>query len=158
MSYYRITDDEREVTSDDYDLHFDYGFLYRKENIKGTKTAFLVLTIIELVLAVLILVNYVIFRVSYFIYYNTDKDSQAEKFKKLYHPAEKNKEIFRYLMERFSTFIKNLILDIKLLYHLFLLIIIILTLGWDRRYKILSVLLLDIIERSSTLMCIVKSF
>ena len=158
MSYYRITDDEREVTSDDYDLHFDYGFLYRKENIKGTKTAFLVLTIIELVLAVLILVNYVIFRVSYFIYYNTDKDSQAEKCKKLVHQAEKNKEIFRYLMERFSTFIKNLILDIKLLYHLFLLIIIILTLGWDRRYKILSVLLLDIIERSSTLMCIVKSF
>ena len=158
MSYYRITDDEREVTSEDYDLQFDYGFLYKKENIKGTKVTFLVLTIIELVFAVLILVNYVIFRVSYFIYYNTDRESEEEKFKKLVNHYEKNKEIFKYLMERFGTFIKNLILDIKLLYHLFLLIIIILTLSWDRRYKILSVLLLDIIERSSTLMCIVKSF
>ena len=33
MSFYRTTDDEREVTSEDYDLHFDYGFLYEKKKL-----------------------------------------------------------------------------------------------------------------------------
>ena len=160
MSYYRINDDERNVTSKDHDFQFDYGFLYKKDNIIGTKKTFLILTIIELIIAVLILVNYVIFRVSYFIYYDTNKEEKKKKKKnkKEVHRVEKNKEILKFLIERFGTFIKNLLSDIKLFYHLFLLIIIILTLGWDRRYKILSVLLLDIIERSPTLMCIVKSF
>lgn len=40
MSFYRTTDDEREVTSKDYDLHFDYGFLYEKKNIPATRRAF----------------------------------------------------------------------------------------------------------------------
>ena len=125
----------------------------------------MVLTIIELVLAALILVNYFIFRVSYLIYYNEDKEEEdekkkeeKEKNKKKFQLFEKNKEIFRYLIERFGNFLINLLSDVKLLYHLFLLVIIIITLGWDQRYKILSVLLLDVIERSNTLMCIVKSF
>ena len=165
MSYYRITDDEKEVTSRDYDFQFDYGFLYEKKNIPATKKTFMVLTIIELVLAALILVNYFIFRVSYLIYYNEDKEEEdekkkeeKEKNKKMFQLFTKNKEIFRYLIERFGNFLINLLSDVKLLYHLFLLVIIIITLGWDQRYKILSVLLLDVIERSNTLMCIVKSF
>ena len=51
----------------------------------------------------------------------------------------------------------NIIKDTKLLYHLLLLAVVIVSLG-TRKYKILSILLIDIIERSSTLMCIVKSF
>ena len=160
MSFYRVTDDSRTVTSKDYDLEFDYGFLYEKGNIPGTKKAFLVLTVIELILAVLILVNYVIFRVSYLIYKKLDGDEPEEEkeVKKELQKPDKNKEILKFLFERFGNFILNLLQDAKLFYHLFLLIIIILTLSWDKKYKILSVLLLDIIERSSTLICIVKSF
>ena len=152
MSYYRTTDDDRVVEFGEYDLNFDYGFLYKKENIKGTKKAFLVFTIIELVLAVLILINYFIFRVSYLVYFEDKKD------KKIIKKIEKNREIIKFLVERSGSFILNVLSDIKLFYHLFLLAIIIVTLAWGQKYKILSVLLLDIIERSNTLMCIVKSF
>ena len=51
----------------------------------------------------------------------------------------------------------NVISDIKLIYYLILLVAIICTLI-TKNYKILSILLVDAIERSSTLMCIVKSF
>ena len=160
MSFYRTTDDEREVTKDDYDLHFDYGFLYEKRNIPATKRAFMALTIIELVLATLILLNYFILRFSYFLYYKKDKnyDEDKKKDKNEIHRLSKNRDILRKLMSKFGTFIWNLITDVKFIYHLFLLIMIIVTLAWDQRYKILSMLLLDIIERSNTLMCIVKSF
>ena len=164
MSFYRTTDDEREVTSDDYDLHFDYGFLYRKDYIEGTKKTFLVLTIIELVLAVLILINYFIFRISYFIYYedkkddNEEEDEEKKKEKKIIPNLKRTREIFKFLVARFGNFILNIISDVKLIYHLFLLLVIILTLAMGQRYKILSILLLEIIERSNTLMCIVKSF
>jgi hypothetical protein len=160
MSFYRTTDDEREVTKDDYDLHFDYGFLYEKSNIPATKRAFMALTIIELVLATLILLNYFILRFSYFLYYKKDKnyDEDKKKDKNEIHRLSKNRDILRKLMSKFGTFIWNLITDVKFIYHLFLLIMIIVTLAWDQRYKILSMLLLDIIERSNTLMCIVKSF
>ena len=160
MSFYRTTDDEREVTKDDYDLHFDYGFLYRKSNIPATKRAFMALTIIELVLATLILLNYFILRFSYFLYYKKDKnyDEDKKKDKNEIHRLSKNRDILRKLMSKFGTFIWNLITDVKFIYHLFLFIMIIVTLAWDQRYKILSMLLLDIIERSNTLMCIVKSF
>ena len=160
MSFYRITDDEREVTSKDYDLQFDYGFLYEKKNIPATKRAFMALTIIELILSILILLNYFILRFSYLIYYkaNSNYEEDKKKDKNEIQQISRNKDILKKLIEKFRTFIWNLITDIKLLYHLFLLIIIILTLAWDQRYKILSILLLDIIERSNTLMCIVKSF
>ena len=111
MSFYRTTDDEREVTSDDYDLHFDYGFLYRKDYIEGTKKTFLVLTIIELVLAVLILINYFIFRISYFIYYedkkddNEEEDEEKKKEKKIIPNLKRTREIFKFLVARFGNFI-----------------------------------------------------
>ena len=160
MSFYRTTDDEREVTSKDYDLHFDYGFLYEKKNIPATRRAFMALTIIELVLSILILLNYFILRFSYLLYYKANKNygEYKKRDKNEIQQISKNKDILKKLIEKFRTFIWNLITDIKLLYHLFLLVIIILTLAWDQRYKILSALLLDIIERSNTLMCIVKSF
>ena len=159
MSFYRTTDDEREVTSlKDYDLKFDYGFLYKKENIESTKKTFMALTIFELVLAGLILVNYFIFRISYLIYNrNQDEEKGEKKDKKFNHQDYKSKGIIKYLFERLGNFIINLIFDTKLIYHLFLLVIIIVTLILQK-YKMLSILLLDIIERSSTLMCIVKSF
>ena len=118
------------------------------------------LTIIELVLATLILLNYFILRFSYFLYYKKDKnyDEDKKKDKNEIHRLSKNRDILRKLMSKFGTFIWNLITDVKFIYHLFLLIMIIVTLAWDQRYKILSMLLLDIIERSNTLMCIVKSF
>ena len=159
MSFYRTTDDIKEVTKNDYDLQFDYGFLYRKENIPATRKAFLVMTIIELVLAILILVNYFIFRVSYLIYFKKIKTEDEKSMdKRENQKISNNKDIFKNLMGRSGNFILNLLFDTKFLYHLFLLIMIIVTLAWDQRYKILSILLLDIIERSNTLMCIVKSF
>ena len=118
----------------------------------------MVLTIIELVFAALILVNYLILRVSYFIYYKVDKDEEKkeDKTKRLYNLA-KNGEIFRYIVERLGTFLINVIKDIKLIYHLFLLGVILVTLV-NKKYKYLLILLIDIIERSKMLMCIIKSF
>ena len=165
MSYYRTNDDEYEVTLKTRNLAFDYGFLYDKNNKKATKIIFLILTIIELVFSALILVNYLIFRVSYLIYYKEEKeetdendDKEEEEYKKktmLYFA--RNGDIFKYLFERLGNFLINVITDIKLIYHLILLVVIICTLI-TKKYKILSILLIDAIERSSTLMCIVKSF
>ena len=172
MSYYRTNDDEYEVTLETRGLKFDYGFLYKKDNIKGTRVTFYVLTILELVISTLILVNYLIFRVSYLIYYKGDKenpevkeeekneekneDKNEDKKKKL-NNLSKNGGILTYIVERLGIFLLNVIKDIKLIYHLILLIVIIITLI-SQKFKLLSFLLIDIIERSSTLKCIVKSF
>ena len=67
----------------------------------------------------------------------------------------------KYIYERLGTFLINVIKDTKLIYQLLLLCVIIATLSKKKEkieYKILSILLIDIIERSKTLMCIVKSF
>ena len=165
MSYYRTNDDEEEVTLKTKNINFDYGFLYKKQNIRQTRIAFFIFTIIELVLAVLILVNYLIFRVSYFLYYKgndeekekeKEKEKEEDKRKRLNNLA-KNGEILKYVLERLGNVLLNIIKDIKLIYHLFLFFVIILALC-SYNYKILSILLIDIIETSSTLMCIVKSF
>jgi len=153
-----------EVTLKTRNLNFDYGFLYDKDYIKGTRITFFILTIIELALSTLILVNYLIFRVSYLIYYkeekeesDEDEDEDKEDKKKTLLYFARNGDIFKYLFERLGNFLINVIKDIKLIYHLFLLVAIICTLI-TKNYKILSILLIDAIERSSTLMCIVKSF
>ena len=165
MSYYRPNDDEEEVTLKTKNINFDYGFLYKKQNIRQTRIAFFIFTIIELVLAVLILVNYLIFRVSYFLYYKgndeekekeKEKEKEEDKRKRLNNLA-KNGEILKYVLERLGNVLLNIIKDIKLIYHLFLFFVIIVALC-SYNYKILSILLIDIIETSSTLMCIVKSF
>ena len=157
MSYYRTNDDDIEVTLETRGLQFDYGFLYKKNYIQGTRITFLALTIFELIISALILVNYLIFRVSYLIYFKEDKEDKDEVNKKRLNNLVKNGEILKYIIERLGIIIINVLKDIKLIYHLFLLIIIIITL-FSQNFKLLSFLLIDIIERSSTLMCIVKSF
>ena len=158
MSYFRIPNKKP--------YQFDYGFLYN-HSIKTknkTKIVFAVFTIIELVFSVLILVNYLIFRVSYFLYYKESGQETEEKGEEKYEDKTKmlsnlakNGEILKYVFERLGNVLLNIIKDIKLIYHLILLAVIIITLITSK-YKILSILLIDIIERSSTLMCIVKSF
>ena len=54
ISYYRTNDDTMEVTLKTRNLNFDYGFLYDKDYIKGTRITFFILTIIELALSTLI--------------------------------------------------------------------------------------------------------
>ena len=167
MSYYRTNDDEEIVTLKTRNLQFDYGFLYKKKYIKSTRITFFVFTIIELVFAALILVNYLIFRVSYFLYFKGNDEEVEEKEEKEEEKEEdkrerlsnlaKNGEILKYIFERLGNVLLNIIKDIKLIYHLLLLGVIIITLA-TKNYKILSILLIDIIERSSTLKCIVKSF
>jgi len=160
-SYYRTTDEVEEVNLNTKNLTFDYGFLYEKKNIRPTKIVFLIFTIVEIIFACLILVNYLIFRVSYFLYYNDDKEREDEKKiedkKKKLLNLSKNGELFKFIFERLGHFLLNLLKDVKLIYHLFLLIVV-LTTFFSQKYKLLSILLIDIIERSSTLMCIVKSF
>ena len=146
---------------------FDYGFLYKESDVKKTRQAFLALTIFQFVIAALILVNYLIFRVSYFLYYKGNNEESEEKSeekdddddikRKQLNNLAKNGEILKYVFERLGNVLLNIIKDIKLIYHLFLFCIILVTMV-NRKFKILSILLIDIIERSSTLMCIVKSF
>ena len=160
-SYYRKTND---VENDDLkteNLSFDYGFLYEKDNSRQTKIVFLIFTIFEIIFACLILVNYLIFRVSYFLYYNDDKERDdkkkiEDKKKKLLN-LSKNGELNKFIFERLGNFLLNLFKDVKLIYHLFLLVIVLATF-FSQKFKLLAILLIDIIERSSTLMCIVKSF
>ena len=160
MSFYR--------TKDEKPYDFDYGFLYKRNNITTTRLVFFVFTIFELIFAFLILVNYLIFRVSYLLYFKgnnqeseekeeeKDEEEEKDKITRLNNLA-KNGEILKYIFERMGNVLLNIIKDIKLIYHLILLAVIISTLILTK-YKILSILLIDIIERSSTLMCIVKSF
>ena len=164
VSFHRITEEGEKP------MKFGYDFLYKKGNgdNKNNKTriTFLVFTIIEMIFSILILINYLIFRVSYFLYFKTDKeenevedekeDKDGDKPTKLKN-FSKSEEILKYLFERLGTFLLNIIKDLRLIYYLILLIVIIITIATEK-FKYLSILLIDIIERSSTLMCIVKSF
>ena len=142
---------------------FDYGFLYLDKNRRPTKIVFFIFTIVEIILACLILANYLIFRISYLLYYNDDNDDKEREDKKKIEDKKKvlnllkNGELFRLIFERLGHFLLNLLKDVKLIYHLFLLLVVLATF-FSQKYKLLAILLIDIIERSSTLMCIVKSF
>ena len=164
VSFHRITAEKEKP------MLFDYDFLYnKKKGVNKTRIAFVVFTIIEMVLSILILINYLIFRVSYFLYFKEendedekdegekDEDEKNEDNATILKNFAKSGDILKYFFERMRTFLLNIIKDIRLFYYLSLIMITIAALA-TKKYKLLAVLLIDIIERSSTLMCIVKSF
>ena len=71
-SLYRTNDDEGEVTEYSEDFHFDYGFLYKSENISITRNIFRYFTLIEFLLSIIILINYIFIRIPNLMYYKID--------------------------------------------------------------------------------------
>ena len=147
-SYYKIDDNE-----------FDYGFLYRNDYIEVTLKVLKSTTIVETILAFLIFVNYIIIHIPNLTYYNQCVfNIEENENKNSNNKSDSNNKMKKINVnfKHFISIITNIFKDIKLLFHLILLIICILVFILDD-YRLLVGLLIDVIERSKILMCIVKS-
>ena len=164
-SLYRTNDDKEEVKEYSKDFHFDYGFLYKSKNITITRNIFRYFSIFELLLAIIILINYIFIRIPNLMYYqiddsvllnrvNIEEDSDINDYHiKTYYELRRNV----HCVKKILSFLLHIIQDTKLFYHIILMVGCILAIS-TQNYRFLSLLLIDIIERSSTLMYIVKSF
>ena len=170
FSLYRTNDDYMEVTEYSDDFTYDYGFLYKEENITITRNIFFVTTIIQCILACFILLTYILNRFPKWLYFEISENEQMRYYNKNYFEEDmnKNSEIFCLtdyekkrenvkLYQKISSFISNLIKDGMLLYHVLVLVDCLIALI-TQNYRFLSFLLGEIICHSDTLKCIVKSF
>ena len=141
---------------------FQYSFFYKEENGYITEKILLCSTLVEMILAFLIFTDYVIIHIPNLTFYNknifenieneeNNNDNEKEIIDK------KNKKNYNNkCCKIFTSIVINISKDIKLLFHLFLLFICIFAVS-KRDYKFLIILLIDVVERSNILMCIVKS-
>ena len=156
VSYYRTNDDKEEVTEFSEDFEFKYGFFYRKENINVTEKIIFYLILIETVFGCLILINYFIIRIPYLTFYKNSIFYEEEE--NIYYEGteslqEKQKKEDKYYYFKLTiSVIINIFTDIKLLFHLLLFLICLLSLFID--YKFITGLLIDIIKKSKFLMMI----
>ena len=128
---------------------FVYSFLYEDGNStkEKTKDTLRYITLIETILGLLIFISYIIMHIPNLIYDNHFKNDDNIK-------TNNNNGIS--CCKRFISIVMNIINDIKLLFHFFLLIICIVSVT-TKEYRILIGLLIDVIERSKILMRIIKS-
>ena len=143
-SLYRTNDDTDLVKEYSEDFNYDYGFLYKHNNIRVTRLIFFCVTIIETAVSFLIVLNYMIIYVPNLLYYKVEQKVGIE-------PKKPN------LLQRALRFIYNFFNNKQLLYHIVLFAVCLIS-SILQNYKIISILLFDVIERSPTLMNIVKSF
>jgi competence protein ComGC len=114
------------------------------------------MSLIQMIIAFLILVDYIIIRLPNFTYYkkcvfkyDSNDDNNVNK-------EENDNSSRKANFKRATSIIVNIFKDIKLLYHAVVFIICIITFA-TQNYRFLVFLLIDVIERSNTLMYIVKS-
>ena len=158
-SYYRINDDHEEVIEYSEDFEFRYGFLYKSKNIAITENILLYCTLVEMIFGFLILVNYIIIHIPKLTYYNqkviinhdNEDNNDKDESKNIDDTYDNNSNY-----KKITSIILNVCQDTKLIFHLILFIICIVSF-LKRNYSILIILLIDVIERSKILMCIVKS-
>lgn len=160
-SFYRTTDDNSSEPILEYseDFEYDYGFLYKKDNIKITNNIFLYMSLIQMIISFLILIDYIIIRIPNFTYYKKcvfkydgNDDNNDNYDNKEQDDNSNGKANFKHI----SSIVINIFKDIKLLYHAIIFIFCIIAFA-SRNYRVLVILLMDVIERSNTLMYIVKS-
>jgi len=157
-SFYRTTDDNSSEPILEYstDFTYDYGFLYKADNIKTTKQIFFYMSLILMIISFLILVDYIIIRMPSFTYYKKcifkyDGNDDIKVNKEQSDNSSKNGRL-----KHITSIVINIFKDIKLLYHAIVFIFCIITFA-STNYRFLVILLMDVVERSETLMYIVKS-
>ena len=158
-SYYRTNDEHEEVIEYSEDFEFRYGFLYKSKNIKITENILLYCTLVEMIFGFLILVNYIIIHIPKLTYYNQKVITNVDNEDNNDNDESKNNDNTNdnsSNYKKITSIILNVCLDTKLIFHLILFIICIVSFI-KRNYTILIILLIDVIERSKILMCIVKS-
>ena len=175
-SLYRTNDDYEVVEEYSDNFKFDYGFLYKRENINTTRKIFFYTSLIESIFAVLILLSYLLMKLPNYLYYELSESEKNEYYRTynqyqddyLYYYPEYDGEIYGFddydimrenipFLPKFFSFIFNIIRDGKLLYHLLMLADCLIALV-SQNYRFLIFLLVEIIMHSDTLMYIIKSF
>ena len=154
-SYYRTDDDKGKVQEFSDDFEFRYGFLYMKKYINTTEAILFYFILLETIFGCLILINYFIIRIPYLtfyknsIFYNENENIGDETE----NQQEKMKETDNYyVIKIIISIIINIFTDGKLLFHLLLFLICILSLFIDFRFA--AGLLIDVIKKSKFLMMI----
>ena len=154
-SYYRTNDDSGKVKEYSEDFEFRYGFLYRKGNINITEEIIFYLIFFETIFGALILINYFIIRIPYLtfyknnVFYEEDKNISDEKENEK-DKIEKKEQYF--CIKQTISIIINIFTDLKLIFHLLLFLICLLSLFID--YRFITGLLIDVINKSKFLMMI----
>ena len=175
-SLYRTNDDYEVVEEYSDDFKYDYGFLYKKENINITRNIFFYTTLIQSIIAVLILLTYLLMRLPNYLYYELSESEKNEYYRTynqyqddyLFYYPEYEGEIYGFddydimrenipFFPKFISFFYNIITDGKLIYHLLILADCLIALV-SQNYSFLIFLLMEIIMHSDTLMYIIKSF
>ena len=168
-SLYRTNDDYEVVEEYSEDFEYDYGFLYKRENINITRNIFFYTTLVESIFAVIILLTYILIRLPNYLYYEiseSEKNDYYREYEDYY--TDYDGEAYRFdeydqmrdnikFCPKFISFIFNMVRDGKLLYHLIILADCLIALVFQN-YRFLILLLVEIIIHSDTLMYIVKSF
>ena len=154
-SYYRTDDDKGKVHEFSDDFEFRYGFLYKKKYINTTEAILFYFILLETIFGCLILINYFIIRIPYLtfyknsIFYNENENIGDE----IENQQEKMKDTDKYyVIKIIISIIINIFTDGKLLFHLLLFLICILSLFIDFRFA--AGLLIDVIKKSKFLMMI----
>ena len=154
-SYYRTDDDKRKVENFSEDFEFRYGFLYKKNYINVTEQIIFYIILLETIFGCLILINYFIIRIPYLTFYKNsifyDEDENVDD--EIDNKQEKMKETDKYYsIKMIISVIINIFTDGKLIFHLLLFLICILSLFID--YRFAAGLLIDVIKKSKFLMMI----
>ena len=117
------------------------------------------MSLIQMIISFLILIDYIIIRIPNFTYYKKcvfkydgNDDNNDNYDNKEQDDNSNGKANFKHI----SSIVINIFKDIKLLYHAIIFIFCIIAFA-SRNYRVLVILLMDVIERSNTLMYIVKS-
>ena len=154
-SYYRTNDDTQKVEKYSEDFDFKFGFFYKKYNIKVTEKIILYLLIIETVFGSLILVNYFIIRIPYLTFYKNSifyekEENEQDEIDNIQEKMKKTDKYYSFKL--IISVIINIFTDGKLLFHILLFLICVLSLAIDELF--ITGLLIDVIKKSKFLMMI----
>ena len=151
-SYYRTNDDTEKVKEYSEDFEFRYGFLYRKNNINITEEIIFYLILIETIFGALILINYAIIRIPYLTFYKNNVFYEDDKVSDENEHEKKEKVDEYFCIKKIISLLINIFRDGKLIFHLLLFLICLLSIFID--YRFITGLLIDVINKSKFLMMV----
>ena len=151
-SYYRTNDDTEKVKEYSEDFEFRYGFLYRKNNINITEEIIFYLILIETIFGALILINYAIIRIPYLTFYKNNVFYEDDKVSDENEREKKEKVDEYFCIKKIISLLINIFRDGKLIFHLLLFLICLLSIFID--YRFITGLLIDVINKSKFLMMV----
>ena len=138
---------------------YRFGLFYEEKYIVRTENALHFSTMAEMIISFLVFINYIIVHIPVLTFYKDNnemnEETNNEKINEPNNNISQNMDKYYIIKRIFNTFY-NICNEPKLLFHLFLFLICAVSF-FTKKYTNLIILLIDVVERSKILMCIVKS-